>query len=183
MSKKQLLGWVLFLFLLAGCAPSARGVRAGDESGSALDRLVLDGSELHPALVTRKVEDAARLAMALVLRENPQLSTDSAFVDVLPRVASQGRLDGGEGIRAALYALYHGETDVGLYGLEAASREDADRVEGVLRGIWAHNAGLGLARVHREGNVLVVAWSSPPSPPYWEAVNAKVVDRLRTANR
>lgn len=98
-------------------------------------------------------------------------------VDVLARIASQGRV-GGEGSRAALYALYLGESEVGLYGLEAASPADAGRLEGVLRGIWAHNESLGRARVHRKGKVLVVAWHNGVSPSCWEAVNPGVVERL-----
>jgi len=167
MSTKLLLGWSLFL---AGCVPSAP---------STLGPLVVDGQELHASLVTRKLKDAAKLHLAPVLRDNPYLSTDAAFVDVMAQIASQGRLGGGEGIRAALFALYVGESELGLYGLEAASPADADRVEGVLRGIWAHNEGLGRARVHREGEVLVVAWHNGVSPSCWEAVNARVVERLR----
>jgi hypothetical protein len=164
MSTKLLLCWSLLL--LAGCAPSA------------LRPLVVDGQELHGSLVTRKLKDAARLHLAPVLRDNPYLSTDAEFVDVIAQIASQGRLGGGEGIRAALYALYLGESELGLYGLEAASPADADRLEGVLRGIWAHNESLGRARVHREGRVLVVAWNNGVSPSCWEAVNARVVERL-----
>src|SRR5262245_30002835 len=163
MSTKLLLAWSLVLF--SGCTPSAMGP------------LVIDGPELHTSLVTRKLEDAARLHLAPVLKANPYLSTDAEFVDVLARIASQDRL-GGEGIRAALYALYLGETQVGLYGLEAASTTDAERVEGVLRAIWAHNEGLGRARVHREGKVLVVAWHDGVSPSCWEAVNARVEELL-----
>ena len=136
MSTKLLLGWSLLL--LAGCAPSALG------------SLVVDGQELHASLVTRKLKDASRLRLAPVLRDNPYLSTDAEFVDAIAQIASQGRLS-GEGIRAALYALYLGESEVGLYGLEAASTADADRLEGVLRGIWAYNESLGRARVHRKG--------------------------------
>lgn len=167
MSTKLLLGWSLFL--LAGCAPSALGP------------LVVDGHELHASLVTRKLEDAARLHLAPVLRDNPYLSTEAEFVDVIARIASQGRLGGGEGVRAALYALYLGESEVGFYGLEAASPTDADRLEGVLRGIWAHNERLGRARVYREGKVLVVVWHNGVSRSCWEAVNAAVVERLPAA--
>jgi hypothetical protein len=163
MSMKLLLGWSLIL--LAGCAPSA------------LSPLVVDGQELHASLVTRKLEDAAKLHLVPVLRDNPYLSTDAEFVDTIARMASQGRV-GGEGIRAALYALYLGESEVGLYGLEAASPADADRFEGVLRGIWALNGSLGRARVHREGRSLVVVWNNGVSPSCWEAVNAGVVERL-----
>ena len=159
----MLLGWSL---LFAGCAPSA------------LSPLVVDGQELHASLVTRKLKDASRLHVArAVLRDNPYLSTDTEFVDVIAKMSSQGRL-GGEGIRAALYALYLGESELGLYGLEAASPTDADRLEGVLRGIWAHNESLGRARVHREGKVLVVVWHNGVSPSCWEAVNARVEERL-----
>jgi len=183
MSPKLLLGGsLLLLLLLAGCAPSARGVRAQHDIGSALRPLVLEGPELHASLVTRKLEDAAVLALAPVLRDNPQLSTDSVSVDVIAQIASQSRLGGGEGVRAALYALYLGETQVGLYGLEAASPAEADRIEGVLRAIWSHNERLGRTRVYREGQVLVVAWHDGVSPSCWEAVNARVVERM-TARR
>ena len=164
MTTKLLLVWSLLL--LAGCAPSA------------LDPLVVDGQELHASLVTRKLEDAARLRLATVLRDNPYLSTDAGFVDAIAQIASKGRLGGGEGIRAALYALYLGESELGLHGLEAASPTDADRLEGVLRGTWAHNESLGRALVHREGKVLVVVWHNGVSPSCWEAVNAGVEKRL-----
>ena len=164
MRTKLLLGWSLLI--LAGCAPSA------------LRPLVVDGQELHASLVTRKLEDAAKLHLAPVLRDNPSLSTDVEYVDVIARMASQGRLGGGQGIRAALYALYLGESELGLYGLEAVSSVDADRLEGVLRAIWAHNESLGRTRVHREGEVLVVVWHNGVSASCWEAVNAGVVERL-----
>ena len=164
MSTKLLLGWSLLL--LAGCAPSA------------LRPLVVDGHELHASLVTRKLNDASRLHVPrVVVRDIPYLSTDAEFVDGIASGASQGRL-GGDGIRAALYAQYLGESEVGFYGLEAASPVDADRIEGTLRGIWAHNESLGRARVHREGKVLVVVWHGGVSPSCWEAVNAGVVERL-----
>jgi hypothetical protein len=151
--------------LLAGC------------KSSALSPLVVDGPKLHASLVTRKLEDAAKLSLSRVLRDNPYLSTDTEFVDAIAQIASQGRL-GGKGIRAALYALYLGESDVGLYGLEAASTADADRFEDALRGIWAYNERVGRARVHRNGKVLVVAWNNGVSPSCWDAVNASVVERL-----
>ena len=165
MSRTFLLGWLL---LLAACQPSGLGP------------LVVDGPELHPSLVTRRLEDAAKHQLAPVLRDNPYLSTDSEFVDVLARYASQGRLGGGEGVRAGLYALYRGEAEgqVGLYGLEAVSPAEADRLEGVLRAAIAFQDRLGLSRVHREGNVLVVVWQRGVSASCWEAVNAEVVERL-----
>jgi hypothetical protein len=166
MSRTLLLGWSILL--LSGC----------EQSG--LRPLVLDGPELQASLVTRRLEDAAKHQLAPVLRDNPYLSTDVEFVDVVARYASQGRLRGGEGVRAALYALYRGEGEgqVGLYGLEAASPADADRLEGVVRAVNAFNVRLGLARVYRKGNVLVVAWHCGVSPSCWEAVNAEVVKRL-----
>jgi hypothetical protein len=166
MSTKLLLGWSLLL--LAGCAPSPLGP------------LVVDGHELHASLVTRKLEDAAILRVAPVLRDNPYLSTETEFVDVVARIASQDRFN-GKGVRAALYAIYLGESEVGLYGLEAASPTDADRLEGVLRRIWAHNERLGRARVHRKGEVLVVVWHNGVSRSCWEAVNAAVVERMPAA--
>ena len=163
MSVTLLLGWSL---LLAGSAPSA------------LSPLVVDGQELHASLVTLKLDDASRLHVPrAVLRGNPYVSTDAEFVDAVAHGASQGRL-GGEGIRAALYAHYLGESEIGFYGLEAASTTDADRLEGAVRGIWAHNERLGRARVHRDGTVLVVVWHHGVSPSCWEAVNAGIVERL-----
>jgi hypothetical protein len=144
---------------------------------SALRPLVAEGKELHASLATRKLEDAAKFHLAPVLRDNPHLCTKAEFVDAIARMASQGRLD-GKGVRAALYALYLGESEVGIYGLEAASPADADRLEGPLRRIWALNASLERARVHREGVVLVVAWNNGVSPSCWEAVNAEVLERL-----
>jgi len=128
--------------------------------------------------VTRKLEDASRRHVGrAVLRDNPCLSTDAEFVNAIAHSASQGRLD-GEGIRAALYALYLGESELGLYGLEVASAADADRLEGFLRGICAYNVSLARARAHRKGEVLVVLWSDGLSPSCWEAVNARVMERL-----
>ena len=145
---------------------------------SGLNPLVLDGHELHASLVTQQIDDVPRLHVSrAVLRDNPQLSTDAEFVEAIARGGSQGRL-GGEGIRAALYALYRGESEVGFYGLEAASTADADRLESLLRGIWAHNASLDRARVHRGGKVLLVVWNDGVSASSWEAVNAVVVEHL-----
>jgi len=101
------------------------------------------------------------------------------FVETVSRGASQGRLD-GEGIRAALYAHYLGpdEIDLGLYGLEAETTADADRREAAVRAIWAYNEKLDRARVHRSGTSLVVLWHAGVSPACWEAVNARVAERL-----
>ena len=144
---------------------------------SGLNTLVLDGHELHESLETLQVDDVPLHVPRAVLRDNPQLSTDTEFVEAVVRGGSQGQL-GGEGIRAALYAVYRGQSDVGIYGLEAESAADANRLEGLLRGIWAMNASLDRARVHRGGEVLVVMWNAPATPSCWEAVNAAVVERL-----
>jgi len=143
-----------------------------------LDPLVLDGPELHASLVTLQIDDVLRLHVPReVLRGNPQLSTDAEFVRVITRAGSQGRLS-NEGVRTALYALYRAERELGFYGLEAASTADADRLEGLIRGIWAHNASLDRARVHRAGRVLLVVWTDGVSASCWEAVNAVVGKRL-----
>lgn len=165
MSTRLLLAWSLLF--LTGCASNP------------LRTLVAERPGLHPSLATRTLEDAATLELAVALKENPSLSTDPEFVDVIGRISSQGRLN-GRGVRAALYALYIGESDVGIYGLEAASDADADRIEGPVRAIWAHNARIERARVHRAGRVLVVMWNNGVSSSCWEAVNAEVVKRLAT---
>lgn len=153
------------LLTLTGCAQGS------------LSQLVVPGEALHPSLVTRRLEDAAVLHLAPVLRANPYLSSDSDFVNVIGRMSSQGRLD-GRGVRSALYALHGGEAELGLYGLEAASASDAGRIERALRSIWAHNAGLGLAHVHRHGNALLVVWHRGVSPSSWEAANAEARRRM-----
>ena len=152
--------------LLAACATSG------------LEPLVLEGQELHASLVTVQLDDESRLHVPrAVLRDNPHLSTDAGFVEAIAHSGSQGELH-GEGVRAALYALYREESALGLYGLEAASAAHADRIEGVLREIWAYNARHERARVHRSGEVLVVVWNDGVSPACWEAVNAGLVQRL-----
>jgi hypothetical protein len=154
------------LLLLAGCATSA------------LEPLLMDGKELHASLTTQKLTDAAMLQSPREgLRDIPYVSTDARFVAGIARNSSQGRL-GPEGIRAALFAQYLGESWLGFYGLEAASTADADRREVSLREIWAYGEGLGRARVHRKGNVLLVVWHGGVSPEVWEAVNARLAERL-----
>jgi len=146
-------------------------------SGSGLGSLVLEGHELHASLKTRQIDDSVRHVPRALIPENPHVSTDAAFVAVIARNGSQGSL-GREGIRSALYASYLGKKELGFYGLEAVSAADADRWEEALRKIWAHNERLGIAQVHRKGLVLVVVWTDGVSPECWEAVNAKVVERL-----
>jgi hypothetical protein len=147
-------------------------------STTGLSKLDIEGRELHPSLMTRRLGDKPiRHVPRGVLRGNPQLSTDPEFIQAIASSGSQGKL-GGEGIRSALYALYLGDREVGFYGLEAASAEDADRLEDALREIWSHNVSIERARVHRGGLVLVVVWTDGVSPEIWEAVNAGVVERL-----
>jgi hypothetical protein len=140
--------------------------------------LVLEGHELHTSLRTRWLDSIRDLPPGVVPSRNPQLSTDKQFVQAIGRSSSQGRL-GGEGIRSALYARYAaGERELGVYGLAAESDAGANQRENALREIWAHNGRLGLARVHRRGLVLVVVWHSGVPPGCWEAVNARLVERL-----
>ncbi len=147
---------------------------------SGLDPLVVDGHEMHPSLVTVQLgEESYRLLSRAVLPDNPHLSTDAGFIEAIARNGSQGKI-GGEGIRAALFALYRGESELGLYGLEAASIAGADRLEGVLRNIWAHNVGLDRAHVHRGEEVLVVVFHDGVSPSCWETVNTGIAERLIT---
>jgi hypothetical protein len=143
---------------------------------SRLRPLVLKGQDLHLSLVPRPL-DRANHGVPRGVRDNPHFSTDVEVVEAIARYASQGQLD-GDGIRAALYALYQCDREVGFYALEAASTGDADRLEGSLGRIWAHNVDQGIARVHRGGQVLVVVWNDGASPACWQAVNGGLVDRL-----
>lgn len=163
----------MILKSLLACSLLATGCASSD-----LAPLAVDGAELHPSLVTRQLEDVPSFHVDPgVLRGNPFVSTDAEFVSAIGRSSSQGDLR-GEGVRAALYALYLAEEELGLYGLEAETTADADRLEDTLRGIWAHNERLGRASVHRAGEVLVVAWHDGVSPGCWEAVNARVAELL-----
>ena len=165
MNRTNFLAGALGLLLLASCTTSG------------LDSLVLDGAELHASLVAWQLDEELSIQVPDGLPDNPHLSTSAEFVEAISRRASQGQL-GGEGIRAALFALYLGESPIGLYGLEAGSAEVADRLEGTLRGIWAFNVERERARVHRTGEVLVVVWHYGGAPACWDAVNASVADRL-----
>ena len=167
-----------FLVLLGLAAGSAFAAESSHLAENGLTRLVLEGRELHPSLVTRRVDDKTiRHVRSSVIQRNPQHSTDVEFIEAIARSGSQGKLR-GEGIRSALYALYLGDRELGFYGLEAASAAEANRLEDVLRKTWAHNESIDRARVHRGGSVLVVVWTDGVSPEVWEAVNAAVVDRL-----
>lgn len=155
---------LLPLVALAACATSG------------LDPFVLDAHELHASL-TAKPFDGANHGVPRGVRDNPHVSMDADVVASIARYASQGQL-GGDGIRAALYALYHGESELGFYGLEATSTAAADRLDGILREIWAHNVRADRVRVHRGGRVFVVVWNDGVSRPCWQAVNDGLVERL-----
>ncbi|MCB1561311.1 MAG: hypothetical protein KDI75_09490 [Xanthomonadales bacterium] len=145
-----------------------------------LERLVVEGSELHASLSTHSLEDGpTRHVQVDVLRGNPYIASDAAFINAIARSGSQGRLE-GRGISAALYALYDGENNVGFYGLKAASDSDAERLDDTLRMVWAHNARIDLAKVHRDGRILLVVWTDGVPPDVWKAVNDQVAIRLAT---
>jgi len=107
---------------------------------------------MHASLKTRQLDDSDRTRHVprTLLPANPHHSTDADFVEAISRGASQGNL-GSEGIRSALSALYLGQNELGFYGLEATSEEDANRREEAVRKIWSHMQKLGRAQVHREG--------------------------------
>ncbi len=155
---------LLLLVTLAACATSG------------LDSFVLDGHELHVSLAPKQL-DGANHGLPPGVRDNPHLATDAEVVESIAHYASQGQL-GGDGIRAALYALYDGESELGFYALETLSPEDADRLEGMLRKIWAPNVRDNRVRVHRGGQVFVVVWNDGVSPACWRAVNDGLVERL-----
>ena len=147
-------------------------------AASELAPLVLEGHELHAALVTRQIDkNPDRHVSRAIIAENPCLSAEADVVEAIARSGSQGQL-GGEGIRHALYALYGAESDLGLYGLEAGSEADADRLEKVLREVWAHNVSIGRARVHRGHLALVVMWHDGVPLECWEAANSQVAERV-----
>lgn len=167
-----------FLLFMALAVDSAFAAESPQLAASGLAPLVLEGRELHPSLMTRLLADnTVRHVPRRVIQGNPQHSNDAEFIEAIARSGSQGNLS-GEGIRSALYALYLGDRELGIYGLEAASAADADRREDALRKIWSHNESIDRARVHRGGLVLVVVWTDGVSPEVWEAVNAAVGDRL-----
>lgn len=139
--------------------------------------LVFEAHELHESLEALPVDDVPLHVPRDVLADNPQLSSEPEFVAAVTRGSSQGRLQ-DEGIRTALYAVYRGDSVLGIYGLEARSAADAERLEGLLREIWTVNASLERARVHRGGQILAVVWNAPETPSCWEAVNAAVAQRL-----
>lgn len=149
-------------------------------SVSGLHALVVKGRELHSSLEMQQLESLRDLPTTTVPPANPHYSTDDEFVLDIARGSSQGRLD-RNGIRSALYARYaSGEGEVGLYGLETESDADADQREQALRKIWARNASLNRARVHRNDLLLVVVFTDGVSTDLWETVNSNVAKLLNT---
>lgn len=148
-------------------------VSAQIESG--LSPLANKARALHPSLSLTPIDhgSALRHVDPKVVTQNPQLSADPAFIEAIARSGSQGNLS-AEGIGTALYVLYRGEKDVGLYGLEAKSLAEADRLESALRKIWAHNESLHRAQVHRSGLVVVVVWTDGIALEDWLSVNKRV---------
>jgi hypothetical protein len=175
-SVRQYLAGGRGLVVVAALVVGVLGLVSSACGVSELAPLVREGPEWHDSLVTRELSEI-RHVPGSVVRANPYLSAEPEFIKAIGRGSSQGRLE-GRGVRLALYALYRAERDLGMYGLEAASEADADRLEDALRGVWAHNAGLGRARVHRGNKVLVVVWHDGVSPDCWEAVNSGIVERL-----
>ncbi len=150
-------------------------------SGSGLNQLLVDGPDLHSSLKTIQLENyPVRHLPSDQIPGNPHHSTDPGFVNAIARSSSQGRLD-ATGIESVLYALYLGEDEVGIYGLETADDAEADRREKLLRDIWKKNASLDRAQVHRAGRTLIVVWTDGVSPEAWSSVNAAVEQRISLA--
>lgn len=167
----------MFIVAIIGFLTTACSTTAG------LSSLLLEGPELHSSLTTQNIKDnTPRHVSRSVLRTNPQHSTDTDFVKAIARSGSQGNLN-EEGIRSALYAVYLGHRELGFYGVEAASADDADRWEKSIRKIWAHNNSINRAQVHRSGLALVVVWTDGVPLEVWQTVNARVAERLTLPGR
>lgn len=147
---------------------------------SQLEALILDGKQLHNTLRNRPMDDTVRhLPAGMTMPSNPYVSTDAEFVRAIAGASSQGRLR-ENGIRAVLYSLYIDEKELGFYGLEAMTLQDANQREAQLREVWSVNASFNRARVHREGVVVLVIWTDGVSEDCWKAVNETVSDRLKS---
>ncbi|MCB1050640.1 MAG: hypothetical protein KDC71_08565 [Acidobacteria bacterium] len=146
--------------------------------GIGLGALFEEAERIHPSLSLSPIHRfVPRHVDPKVVTQNPQLSSDPAFIEAIAHSGSQGNLS-AVGIRAALYVLYRGEKDVGFYGLEAESLAEADHLESALRKIWAHNESLHRAQVHRAGLVVVVVWTDGIALEDWLSVNERVDQRL-----
>ncbi|MEM1081505.1 MAG: hypothetical protein AAGH65_07970 [Pseudomonadota bacterium] len=145
-----------------------------------MSELMLDGQELHPALTTVLMSaETIRHVPLEQINTNPQRPEEPDVIDVIARSGSQGRMS-SEGVSSALYALYTtGDRQIGLYGLEAATGPDADRIERELRSIWSHNVSLNRTQIHRHRQSLIVVWTDGDLPlVLWQGVNQAVSDRL-----
>lgn len=173
---------ILLLVLLAGTRvnavePNKNGIECPLVPNLAL--VFLQGGDLHPSLATPDFpSDALRDVPARMIKHNPQLDSDPGFVEAIARSSTHGR-HGARGLSAALFARYLGEDDIGFYGLEATTEDDADWWEQHTRNTWAKNESLGRARVHRAGHVVLVVWNDGISPEIWAAVNTVVEERLK----
>ncbi len=153
----------------------AQGPREAS-TANGLASLALHAPELHASLAPKPLADANH-GVPDGVHDSPHFSTDSDVVRSIASYASQGRL-AGDGVCAALFAVYEGESELGFYGLESASAEDADRLEGQLREIWAHNVSIDRLRVHRGGNVFLIVWHDGVSAACWQSVNERLAARL-----
>ena len=144
--------------------------------------LIMEGHQLHASLQTRQLDSVQDLPTGITSPENPHVSSNREFIEAVARGGSQGRHDGA-GMRAALFARYWtSENEVGFYGLEAESDAHADQREKWLREVWAYNARLDRASVHRQDRLLFVVWHDGVGPECWKTVNAKFIDRLNGPN-
>lgn len=167
---------------LSGCGTKHSEQLANGDSGKqrALSFLMVEGNELHAELQTEPVESVSQLPPGMVLPSNPHSSSDPEFVEATARGGSQGRLGGTE-MCSALYARYvAGNSDIGIYALEAKSQAVADEREKAIREIWAYNESLDRARVFRNGLVLVVLWiwTDEGLPDCWGEIKATVEARV-----
>lgn len=142
-----------------------------------LKDLLAQGHEIHHTLQSEPVNE---LLPGMSLKTNPQWSTDQAFIEVIARRGSQGRLT-GVGMQEALFAQYSdGDSEFGLYGLAAENESVAVQREQALREIWAHNHSLDRTHIHRQGVMLLVVWvrTGETLPAVWDAVKAWAARRL-----
>ena len=145
-----------------------------------LERFAVCGDALYPGLETPALPFLSRPDCPAGVERNPEFGREDAFVTSVGRRASQGRQN-GEGVDAALYALYREQADVVLYGLEAADDSVAERLEAQLHEIWDYGVGLGRVRLYRSGRVLLVLWHGGVSPACWESLDAELRARLGEA--
>lgn len=182
-TPKRLIGLMVVasMILLPPLVATGQGVSIkGQPDGQPnLQSLVIPGNELHESLDAKQLDSIRHLPRDMRLPENPHQSADNEFVLAVSRASSQGRLN-REGIATAFYGIYDdGQTDIGIYGLQAESERAADQREKSLREIWAHNGRFDRSRVHRQGCILVVIWHDGVAKDCWEAINSTVKAKLK----